>query len=115
MKTGFYTIQNLDKKTLIKFYKDAVDLAYNVHIDILDANTSWIRQRTEDKTIKEMIDNCDPKYHNVCIDRSIQYGNIDNCGEIGYCTSSNSSYFLYIFTTVANLKILTKKYKLEMK
>lgn len=113
-KSGFYNIKTLSQKNLKLFYKDSVMLAYDVHIDIL-SNTSWRRESTTDKTIKEMIDNCSTEYHNVCIDRSIQHPGRENYGEIGYVKiSADPEYFLYIFVTLKNLKILTDKYNLEM-
>jgi len=112
MKTGFYSLSNLDKRQLKRFFKDAVSLAYDVHIDKLDCNVSWSRERTTEKTIGEMIDNCSPTYHNVCIDRSVQYEG--EGGEVGY-TIITDNYFLYIFLTVENLNKLVTKYNLEMK
>lgn len=118
IKTGFYQLNNvLDSNNhLREFFKDAINLAYNVHIDVLDCNKSWSRERCTTKTIEEMIKNVNTAYHNVCIDRSIQgVGEMSNYGEIGYCTLGSPDYFLYIYLTLENLKILVKKYKLEMK
>ena len=113
IKTGFYNISSLSKVKLKAFFKEAVMLSYDTHIDILDCNKSWTRQHTSDTTIKHMINNCSPSYHNVCIDRSIQNESFKE-GEIGY-TIISGKYFLYIYVTLDNLKILVNKYKLEMK
>ena len=114
MKTGFYNLKSLTKRQLKSFYKDAINLAYDVHIDILDCNSSFRRQRSTDKTVGEMIENCNAEFHNVCINRSIQY-NTELYGEIGYCQLTSPDYFLYIFVTLDNLEKLVLKYKLEMK
>lgn len=112
MKTGFYNIGKLTDKQLKKFFSDAVMLSYNTHIDVLDCEKSWTRQRCNEKTIKEMIDGCRAKFHNVCIDRSIQH-ETELYGEIGYCTLASPNYFLYVFVTLDNLKELITKYNLE--
>jgi len=114
MKTGFYDISKLGGKELKQFFTDAYNLSYDSRVDKLDI-TSISRQKTADYSVQEMIDNCKVKHHNVCIDRSIQYSSTQY-GEIGYCTiTDNPDYFLYIYVTLENLKILTDKYNLEMK
>lgn len=111
--SGFYTLPKTDKD-LKRFFKDAIMLAYNVHIDILP-ETSWSRERTTDKNIKEMIDGCSIRHHNVCVDRSIQH-DIEKYGEIGYTIiGGKPSYFLYIFVTLNNLSKLVNKYNLKMR
>jgi len=113
MKTGFYNINILNTNILKEFFKDAVMLSYNTHIDKLDLNISHSRRSTQDYTIKDMIDNCNKDYYNFCIDRSIQY-NDDYKGEVGY-TIIGDKYFLYILLSLTNLKILVDKYNLTMK
>lgn len=114
-KSGFYNLSKLDNNQLKAFYNDAVLLAYDVHVEILDYSKSGIiRQQCTTKTVQELIDEANTKYHNVCIDRSIQNKNT-LYGEIGYCTNtSEPDYFLYIFVTLDNLKTLVDKYNLIM-
>jgi hypothetical protein len=114
MKTGFYNIRNLSKDELKAFFTEAVMLSYDAHVEIIDCSKSWSRELCTEKTVEEMIDHCHPNYHNICIDRSIQYDKT-LYGEIGYCTLRSPDYFLYIFVTLDNLKILVDKFKLEMK
>jgi hypothetical protein len=113
--TGFYSLKNLSDTELKSFFTDAVMLSYNTYIDKLDANESWRRQNSNDKTIQEMIDNASVKNHNVCVDRSIQYDKT-LYGEVGYSTLIDvPDYLLYCLLTLDNLKILTEKYNLIMK
>ena len=112
MKTGFYDLSVLNDKQLKTFFEDALLLSYDAHIDVLDANKSWSRQRCTTKTIGEMIENASSSYHNICIDRSIQH-DIEKYGEIGYCTLGSPDYFLYIFTTLENLQELIEKYNVQ--
>lgn len=112
--TGFYNIGKLDEIALKNFFNEAILLSYNTVVHILDVNKSWTREITKDKTISEMIDGATPSKHNVCIDRSIQH-NTESYGEIGYCTiGENPEYFLYVYISLDNLKILTDKYELTM-
>jgi hypothetical protein len=114
MTNRFYNIEKLSTKELKRFFKDAVMLSYDTHIDKLDCDISWLRQTTNEKTIKGMIDNCSKSYHNTCIDRSLHSRN-ESHGEIGYTTITQKAYYLYIFVTLENLKALTDKYKLTLK
>jgi hypothetical protein len=115
IKTGFYNLKTLNKKQLKKFFEDALHLAYNAHVDKLDCNVSWARQSTDERSLGEMIDRCSPTYHNICIDRSVQHSS-EKYGEIGYnIISEEPSFFLYIYITLENLKILVDRYGLNMK
>lgn len=111
MKTGFYNINSLTKDDLKNFFTDAVLKSYDTHIDKLDCDISWARQRTTDKTVGEMIEQADPSYHNICIDRNVQHKS-EKYGEIGY-TIISDKYFLYIFVTLENFKELVNKYNLK--
>jgi hypothetical protein len=112
MGTGFYKLSKLDETQLRSFFKDAIFLSYNTHIDILDINKSISRERCVTKTIQDMLNGVSIRNHNVCIDRSIQYEN-EKYGEIGYSTLKSPDYFLYIFVGLDNLRELIKKYDLE--
>jgi len=112
MKTGFYNIKSLSNEELKEFFKEAIMLSYNSHVEILDIGVSYTRQITTDKSLGDMVKNCSRNYHNVCVDRSIQHKQ-SNYGEISY-SIIGGKYFLYIFITLENLKVLTEKYKLEM-
>ena len=112
MKTGFYSLSMLSLKELKSFFKEAIMLSYNTHIDVLDCRTSWRRQECTSKTIKDMLKEVSTSNHNTCINRSIQHEN-SYYGEIGYCTmGSKIEYFLYIFVSLENLEKLIMKYKL---
>lgn len=113
MKTGFYNLNSLSTKQLKSFFTDAIMLSYDTHVEIL-SDESIRRHRSFERTIGQMIDDCNTSYHNVCIDRSVSLG-VSNYGEIGYCTLGNPDYFLYIFVTLENLQILVNKYHLEEK
>jgi hypothetical protein len=113
MKTGFYNLKNLSTAQLRKFYKDAILLSYDSHVDKIDCSTSWRRIRTNDKTLQDMLDIISKSLHNTCVDRSVQHEILKE-GEICFSTYKDPTYFLYIFVTLDNLKILTEKYKLEM-
>ena len=115
MTNGFYDIEKLSTSVLKLFYTDAVKLSYDTHIDKLDCNISFKRQGTDEKTIQEMIDSARSSYHNVCIDRSVQYKGLSDYGEIGYSNLKGINYFLYIFVTLDNLKVLVDKYKLKLR
>lgn len=108
--TGFYDLSILTNENLKEFFIDAIFLAYNVHIDILENRK---RERCTNKTIQDMLNIVSVENHNVCINRNIQLENCDY-GEIGYCTLTSPDYFLYIYVTLDNLKILTEKYNLIM-
>ena len=114
MKTGFYNLRGMTNRKLKAFFKDAIMLSYDSHVEKLDCNVSIRRMNCTDKTLLEMIDNSGISNHNVCIDRSVQYPN-NEYGEIGYSTLHGSvSFLLYIFLTLPNLKKLTEKYQLIM-
>lgn len=114
-KSGFYYLKKLNDEQLKNFFNDAFALSYEAHVDVLDCSKSWRRQSCETITVEEMIERASVNNHNICIDRSIQM-DFRKYGEIGYCTiTSAPDYFLYIFVTLENLKILVDKYKLEMK
>jgi len=114
MQTGFHSLKHLSKRQLKQFFKDAVMLSYDTHIEIKNDGVDWKRHRTTNKTIQEMLNGCAKIYHNVCIDRSIQYKDAQY-GEIGYCSNINKvTYYLFIAVTLNNLKILVDKYNLIM-
>ena len=113
MKTGFYNLSHMSTLILKKFFKDAIMLSYDSHIDVLDCNVSWIRQRYTEVSLKDILVLCDKKHHNVCIDRTVQYGRIDRYGEVGFSfTKNEKSYFLYCFLTMKDLETLISMYNL---
>jgi len=112
--SGFYNLKKLNEEQLRAFFTDAVELAYNSNVQILDCSKSWQRQPTNDFTVQEMLDRVSLTNHNVCINRNIQHDMIDY-GEVGYRTSDGEvDYFLYCYLNLDNLKILTDKYDLVM-
>ena len=111
--TGFYNLKKLNLEQLKAFFKDAVALAYDTKVQILDCNISWGRQNTNDKSVQEMLGDVSLKHHNTCINRKIQHDMLDY-GEVCYTTHKHPTYFLYCFLTLDNLKILTDKYSLVM-
>lgn len=115
MKTGFYDLTKFQSRNKLReFFKTAIMLSYDTHVEELDAIKSMRRQNCTTKTILQMLNGVHLAHHNVCVDRSVQH-KVSNYGEIGYCTMSDPSYFLYIFVTLENLQYLVDKYKLEMK
>ena len=112
MIIGFYNLKTLSTAQLKKFFKDAVMLSYDTHIERVKPK-SLARERTDEITIQMMINLIDKSnHHYVCIDRSVQCKN-ENYGEIAMRFLGNTDYFLYIFTTLENLNELVNKYKLE--
>ena len=112
--TGFYNLKKLNLEQLRAFFTDAVALAYDTKVQILDCNKSWRRQDTNEKSVQDMLDGVSLTHHNVCINRNIQPYNRSNYGEVGYCTLGDPDYFLYCFLSLDNLKVLTDKYSLIM-
>ena len=113
MKTGFYNLKKLNEEQLRAFFTNAVALAYDICVEILDCSKSFRRQDTNDFTVQDMLEKVSLTYHNVCVNRKIQHDMIDY-GEVGYRTSGREDYFLYCYLTLDNLKILTDKYGLVM-
>lgn len=113
MKTGFYNLNKLNEEQLRSFFTDAVELAYDSHVEILDCSKSWQRQPTNDFTVQDMLERVSLTNHNVCINRNIQHYMMDY-GEVVYRTSGKEDYFLYCFLTLDNLKILTDKFDLVL-
>jgi hypothetical protein len=115
MRTGFYDLSKLTKNQLKKFYKDAILLSYDSHVDILDCSISWTRQGCKDKTLQDMLDIVSTLNHNTCIDRTIQHSYSDTVGEVGFCTLKHPDYFLYCFLDRENFNKLIFKYDLKEK
>lgn len=115
MRTGFYSFENFaNNRKLREFFKNAMMLSYDTHVEVLNCNISFGRQKCTTKTIHDMLNDARLTHHKVCIDRSVQH-DVAKYGEIGYSTMGDPSYFLYIFVTLENLQYLVDKYKLEMK
>jgi len=112
VKTGFYNLSDLDEKQLKLFYKEAVMLAYKVHIDKLDSRISWSRNEASDKSISSMINNITVNSHNKCIDRSIQ----NDKRIYAEITSSviGDTHMLFIELSIDHLELLTKVFNLKM-
>lgn len=114
MESGFYNLKKLNEEQLRAFFTDAVELAYDAHVQILDCSKSWQRQPTNDFTVQEMLNRVSLTNHNVCVNRKIQHDMMDY-GEVVYRTSDGKAdYFLYCFLTLDNLNILTDKFDLVM-
>lgn len=119
MKTGFYDIKTLSEEQLTQFYKETLMLSYFVITESkYTAKNDW--RGIDDKyTIQDFLNMVSVDNHNVCIDRSIQYGQIkdNNIGEIGFILDSKFDKEWHQITfnvTLENLKKLTDKFKLEM-
>lgn len=113
MRTGFYDLTKFqNRKKLREFFKNAIMLSYDTHVEVLDCNISFRRQNCTTRTIIDMLNDLRLANHNVCIDRSVQ-DEKRSYGEIGSSTIYDPSYFLYIFVTLENLQYLVNKYKLE--
>lgn len=110
--SGFYNLKKLNEEQLRAFFTDAVNLAYDSHVEKLEF---YRRERTNDFTVQAMLDKVSLTYHNVCVNRKIQHYMMDY-GEVGYRTSGgeDKDCFLYCFLTLDNLKILTDKYDLVL-
>lgn len=108
--TGFYNLKKLNLEQLKSFFTDAVALSYDSHVEKLER---IYREKTDDRSVKQMLKDVSLTNYNVCINRNIQYDTI-KYGEVGYRKYGCVDYFLYCFLTLDNLKILTDKYNLKM-
>lgn len=110
MKSGFYKLNKLSKETLVNFFKDAIFLSYDTHVEIKE---NAYREIYSGKSIADMLDMISLENHNVCIDRSIQHPS-ESYGEVGFCTMKGpQDLFLYIFLTLENLQKLIISYGLK--
>ena len=118
MTNGFYNLKHLDtKEKLIEFYTRAIALSYAFHIDHLP---EMAREMDKSMTLKEMLNLVSTATHNVCIDRVIynKYNytdeEIDNVGEVGFCTISGKSLYLFIYMNRKSLETLIKEFDLKL-
>lgn len=110
--TGFYDLSKLTESKLKAFYKDAILLSYESHIDKLEG---WQREQCTEYTLEYMISIVSSGTHNVCIDRSIQ-SDTSKYGEVGFSTfHRRPNLYLYCHLSLVQLKILINKYNLIMK
>jgi hypothetical protein len=114
MWNGFYKLNFKTKRELVKFFKEAIGLAYSINIDCKEGNT-MARTLDHNTSINDYLS----KYlslsaHNVCINRQIYNDyHYDQEGEIGSSTFGNVSKFIFIYLNIDNLNMLIEKYKLE--
>lgn len=114
----FYNIQELTLEQKKEILKDARDLSFNWHVDVLDAKISWARQKIE-MSFEEILEKLDDKCHFVFIHRKGYRGEgMSFRGEyqleIGFATIiGDPSYFLFINCDEEKLSLFLTKYHLE--
>jgi hypothetical protein len=106
----FYDIDKLSVQKRKKIINDAFSLKFDWHVDKLDCNESFRRQRIEMSFDDIMI-----KFKGNCHFTVIHRKNIHDgeYGEVGFCTKDMVTYFLWIFITLKELENLIIKYKLK--
>ena len=119
MWNGFYRLDHLNLKQLKAFYKDCIQLAFEVRIDKL---IRMSRERCETLSIKEYLrDYIDLQTHNVAIDR-FKYNEDSpvakrtNYIEVGSRYSSKMKepdYFIFIYINRVKFENLIEKYSLS--
>ena len=107
----FYKVGQLDLGTKMDIIMDSIDACYEYHIDILDCNVSWTRQRS-DLTLNQMLLKLDDKSYFVFIERE-DYFTKGKHGEVGFSTLKDPSHFLFIYMSVGDLNKLKDKYNLK--
>jgi hypothetical protein len=114
----FYNTQELTLEQKKEILKDARDLSFNWHVDVLDARKSWARQKIE-MSFEEILKKLDDDCHFVFIHRKGFKGEgIALSGEyqleIGFATMKGEpSYFLFIHCDEKKLSEFLIKYHLE--
>lgn len=115
MTNGFYDMSSINTtKKLIKFYKRAIELSYNVMIHTLPG---YAREMDKSNSIENILKLVSPTTHNVCIDRFI-YNMGVSCGddgEVGFSTTFGESKFLFCFMSRDNLWKLVSEFNLKLK
>lgn len=113
----FYDIRELTIDQKIEILKDARDLSFDWHVDILDARKSWARQKIE-MSFEEILKKLDDHCHFVFIHRKGFKGegmmfNGEYQLEIGFATIlGDPSYFLFIHCDEEKLSEFITKYHL---
>lgn len=108
MRDIFYDTRHLRVIDKLNLCKDALNICYEHKIDILDCKVSWARQST-DLTIPQILKKLDKSCHFTVIERNFYEPHL----EIGFCTMSDPSYFLWIFIDLKKKHQLLIKYNLD--
>jgi hypothetical protein len=107
----FYDIQKLKIADRKKIISDAFAVNDTWRVDELDCSKSWRRQPIE-MSFEDIMKKFDKSCHFTVIHRkdfSEEYG------EVGFCTMSDPSYFLWIYTSLANLETIIANHNLKVK
>lgn len=107
----FYNVSDLDLETKKSIIYESIDASYDYHIDILDCNKSWARQRS-DLTLDEVMLKFDDESHFVFIERE-DYFTKEKNGEVGFATLKAPSDYLFIYMKIEELNKLRDKYNLK--
>lgn len=111
MRDTFYNTSGLTVYQRKSICYDAYECSTAWWVDKLDCKVSFLRQRVEmsyDDIIKKLARGC----HFTVVHRS----DIEEYGEIGFCTMSfEPDFFLWIITTVEDLNKIVMKYGLKPK
>ena len=99
-------------KKKVSILEDAYKVAIDLHVDILDYNVSFAKQRTE-MSFAEVMKKFNNSCHFVVIQRN--YPKPGDRGEIGIRTMESPDYFLFIYLSVENLNKIVERYKLGEK
>ena len=107
----FYDIEKLKLADRKKIINDAFAVNDTWRVDELDCSKSWRRQPIE-MSFEDIMKKFDKSCHFTVIHRkdfSEEYG------EVGFCTMSDPSYFLWIYLPIPELDKLVFKYSLQIK
>lgn len=107
----FYKVSHLNLETKNSIIRDSIDVSTEYKIDILDCSKSWARQRS-DLTLDEIMMKLNDDSHFVFIERE-NYFTKKISGEVGFSTTKDPSYFLFIFMNIEELNKLKDKYNLK--
>jgi len=107
----FYKTYQMSLENKINFLKDAYKLKTDFWVDVLDCKISSRRQRIK-MSFEEILKKFNNECHFVIINRySIM--SEERYGETGFSTMTDPDYFLWVYFSLEDLKILIKKYKLK--
>lgn len=109
----FYTIKHLPLNRRIAIINDAYKVNTKFWVDKLDCTESCRRQCI-DMSFEDIMKMFDKACHFVVIQRKGRLKDEHPYGEIGFSTMKGSPvYYLWIYTTLADLDNIVKKHNLK--
>jgi hypothetical protein len=108
----FYDIEKIKLADRKKVINDALAVSESWNVDELDCSKSFRRQQVE-MSFEDIMKKFNKSCHFTVIHRKYFTG--EEYGEVGFSTMESPSYFLWIYTSVADLQTIATNYKLNMK